>query len=49
MRARDYLQYGMPTSTRHAIVLYICAVLYVWEHEGVTVSVTPAFVPPMLW
>lgn len=32
MRARDYLQYGMPMSTRRAIVLYIHAVLYVWEH-----------------
>lgn len=48
MRACDYLQYGVPTSRRHAIVLYIRAVLYVWEHKGVTVSATTVFVPLML-
>lgn len=34
MTARDYLLYGMPVSTRQAIVLYLHAFLYVWEHGG---------------
>lgn len=47
MTARDYLLYGMPVSTRHAIVLYVHAFLHVWEHGQSRLTIT--FAPPMLW